>query len=109
MYQSPNAAPASYTILNFEVDGIDETIGALLARRALRALRRHQARQQGRMRKLMETEQAGAGIRPLGDSSVETVFGRLRRPGGRRYLRSATVRIQARGESTSAHCPSHAF
>jgi len=32
VYQSPNAAPASYTILNFEVDGIDETIGALLTR-----------------------------------------------------------------------------
>jgi hypothetical protein len=32
VYQSPNAAPASYTILNFEVDGIDETIGALPAR-----------------------------------------------------------------------------
>jgi len=32
VYQSPNAAPASYTILNFKVDDIDETIDALLAR-----------------------------------------------------------------------------
>jgi hypothetical protein len=34
VYQSPNAAPASYTILNFEVDDIDEAIDAHLARAA---------------------------------------------------------------------------
>jgi len=32
VYQSPDLTPASYTILNFEVDDIDEAVGALLAR-----------------------------------------------------------------------------
>ena len=32
VYQSPDLTPASYTILNFEVDDIDEAVDALLAR-----------------------------------------------------------------------------
>src|SRR5215204_3418230 len=32
VYEQPDATPASYTILNFEVDDIDETVDALAAR-----------------------------------------------------------------------------
>jgi catechol 2,3-dioxygenase-like lactoylglutathione lyase family enzyme len=32
VYHQPDATPASYTILNFEVDDIDEAVGALAAR-----------------------------------------------------------------------------
>jgi catechol 2,3-dioxygenase-like lactoylglutathione lyase family enzyme len=32
VYQQPDATPASFTILNFEVDDIDETVDALSAR-----------------------------------------------------------------------------
>lgn len=32
IYEQPNATPASYTVLNFEVSDIDETVGALAAR-----------------------------------------------------------------------------
>jgi catechol 2,3-dioxygenase-like lactoylglutathione lyase family enzyme len=32
VYQQPDATPASYTILNFEVDDIDEAVDALAAR-----------------------------------------------------------------------------
>jgi len=49
VYQSPDLTPASYTILNFEVDDIDEAVGAPpRARRTLRALPRPQPRRQGR-------------------------------------------------------------
>lgn len=32
VYEQPDATPASFTILNFEVDDIDETVDALAAR-----------------------------------------------------------------------------
>ena len=32
VYQQPDATPASYTILNFEVDDIDEAVDALAGR-----------------------------------------------------------------------------
>jgi hypothetical protein len=50
VYQRSTIAPASYTILNFEVDDIDAGHRRTCRRRrALRALQRHRARQSGHL------------------------------------------------------------
>ena len=75
VYAKPDFVPATYTILNFEVDDIDAAVDELASRgRHLRALRRLRAGREGhrpRPGPLDRLVQRPGGQHPLGSAAAE--------------------------------------